>query len=100
MGIEGIADSDSYNAEACAAMLDVLVESDISNLEHVSSLWPGLEPPEDHVPPEARSAEHPTAIYTSTVWWGGKHFLMEAEEMAHSCGTPTLSCISSRCTGL
>lgn len=69
--IEGMADSDSYNAEACAAMLDVLVESDASSLEHVSSLWPGLKPPGDRVPLEARcrllctqicSAGHPTAF--------------------------------------
>ncbi|KAK4817757.1 hypothetical protein QYF61_026980 [Mycteria americana] len=33
--IELMADSDSYNAEACAAMLDVLVGSGASNLEHV-----------------------------------------------------------------
>ncbi|KAM9630217.1 uncharacterized protein ACIBXB_016731 [Morphnus guianensis] len=33
-----MADSDSYNAEACAAMLDVLVESDTSRLQHVPSI--------------------------------------------------------------
>ncbi|KAM9630231.1 maestro heat-like repeat-containing protein family member 7 isoform 3-T4 [Morphnus guianensis] len=36
--VEGMADSDSYNAEACAAMLDVLVESDTSRLQHVPSI--------------------------------------------------------------
>ena len=60
--IEGMADSNSYSAEACAAMLDVLVGSDASKLERVSSLWPGLEPPEDRVPPEGGSAGHPTAF--------------------------------------
>ena len=60
--IEGMADSNSYSAEACAAMLDVLVGSDASKLERVSSLWPGLEPPEDRVPPEGGSTGHPTAF--------------------------------------
>ena len=41
---------------SCAAMLDMLVESDTSNLQRVRSLWPGLEPPGDRVPPEAASA--------------------------------------------
>ncbi|XP_074885287.1 maestro heat-like repeat-containing protein family member 7 [Buteo buteo] len=36
--VEGMADSDSYDAEACAAMLDVLVESDASRLQHVPSI--------------------------------------------------------------
>ena len=60
--IERMADSDSCNAEACAAMLDVLVGSGTFNLEHVSSLWPGLEAPGDHVLPEAGSTGHPTGF--------------------------------------
>ena len=56
--IEGMARSDSCDVEACAAILALLEKSDISNLEHISSLWPGLNPPGSC----AGSAGRPTAF--------------------------------------
>ncbi|XP_071437668.1 maestro heat-like repeat-containing protein family member 7 [Pithys albifrons albifrons] len=36
--IEGMTNSDRYNKEACAAMLNLLVQSEISNLKHVPTI--------------------------------------------------------------
>lgn len=41
---EAMTEGQSYDAEAGAALLDMLVESEISTLKQVSSLWPELEP--------------------------------------------------------
>ncbi|XP_064495527.1 maestro heat-like repeat-containing protein family member 7 [Pseudopipra pipra] len=51
MATGATANSDLFNAQTSAALLDLLVENGVYKAKQVSSLWPGLQSPRDAVVP-------------------------------------------------